>query len=158
MLENLEIRSHRPSDAAASTLIAELNAELKARYPADIIHELHPGEERDFDGVFLIAWVMGTPLACGALRPLEPGVCELKRVYVRYHARRNGLARKLLEELERLAVDAGYSIARVETGSRQPEAVRLYEAAGYSRIPAFGQYATDPLSICFEKTLRPAAE
>ena len=55
------------------------------------------------------------------------------------------------EELERLARQSGYNVARLETGDRQPEAIHLYERSGYHRIPNFGIYAGSQRSVCFEK-------
>jgi len=49
----------------------------------------------------------------------------------------------------------GFTTLRLETGTEQPEAVALYESLGYRRIPAFGEYASDPYSICYEKGLSP---
>lgn len=59
----------------------------------------------------------------------------------------------MLARLEHHAVALGYRRLQLETGHRQPEAIALYESAGYHRIPSFGQYAGDKLSVCFAKDL-----
>ncbi len=59
----------------------------------------------------------------------------------------------MLARLEPHAVALGYRRLQLETGHRQPEAIALYESAGYHRIPSFGQYAGDELSVCFAKDL-----
>jgi putative acetyltransferase len=64
-----------------------------------------------------------------------------------------GIAQLILARLEDLARVARYQAIRLETGSRQAEALRLYELAGYRRIAPYGIYVNDPLSICFEKAL-----
>jgi putative acetyltransferase len=105
---------------------------------------------------FVIAWPAGMPVGCGAWRPIseaEPGVVEIKRMYVEPALRRRGIARAILNELERLAQADGYSVARLETGTKQPAAIRLYETSGYYRIEPFGRYRDDPLSVCYEKRL-----
>ena len=56
-------------------------------------------------------------------------------------------------ELERLARECGFAVARLETGLRQPNAIRFYETSGYRRIEPFGRHRGDPLSVCFEKAL-----
>jgi len=104
----------------------------------------------------VVAWVKGEPVGCGAFRPLseeENNVAEIKRMYVEPDMRRRGISRSILIELEKLARDCGYSVVRLETGLRQPNAIRLYETSGYQRIEPFGRYRDDPLSVCFEKSL-----
>jgi ribosomal protein S18 acetylase RimI-like enzyme len=59
----------------------------------------------------------------------------------------------MLTELERRARNDGYTTVRLETGERQPEAIRLYERCGYHRIPSYGFYAESGQSVCFEKQL-----
>ena len=75
-------------------------------------------------------------------------------MYVRPQYRGRGYAKAILAELERLAWEQGYTSIRLETGSRQPEAIGLYERSGYSRIPIFGIYVKSgwsEWSVCFEK-------
>jgi GNAT superfamily N-acetyltransferase len=74
-------------------------------------------------------------------------------MYVEPAMRRRGISRSILIELEKLARDCGYTVVRLETGLRQPNAIRLYETSGYRRIEPFGRYCDDPLSVCFEKSL-----
>jgi ribosomal protein S18 acetylase RimI-like enzyme len=74
-------------------------------------------------------------------------------MFVIPEARGCGVARLILTELESAALRMGYSRIRLETGLRQPEAVGLYEAAGYHRVACYGGYADDPMSVCFEKHL-----
>ena len=60
---------------------------------------------------------------------------------------------RLVRKLEEAARGLGFAMIRLETGTLQPEAIRLYETSGYARIPRFGEYSDDPLSVCFEKRL-----
>lgn len=101
----------------------------------------------------VVAWVNGDAVACGVLRPLEPGVGEIKRMFVDNANRRQGLARRILGELEALAPKLGFSLIRLETGTRQPEAIALYQGSGYQPIDAYGEYVGDRFSVCFEKHL-----
>jgi putative acetyltransferase len=91
------------------------------------------------------------------VRFLERGIGEVKRMCVAPAFRGRGIARALLRGLEGAACQLGFAALRLETGTRQPEAIGLYEAAGYARIPAFGEYAGDPFSVCFEKRVQQAA-
>ena len=138
----------------ARRLIAELDAELNRRYPALPVHGLAAEDGADPRLTFLIARVAGEPAGCGASRHLEPGVLEIKRMYVRDAFRGRGIARAILSELERRARDAGAVALRLETGARQPEAIALYLSEGFVEIPLFGEYVGDALSRCFEKALR----
>ena len=104
-------------------------------------------------GVFVLALLDGQPVACGGFRPLRAGIAELKRMYVRPDTRGSGLGRRLLEHLEESARRAGYAQLWLETGTEQPEAMALYASAGYSPIPAFGQFADSPRSRCYAKPL-----
>jgi hypothetical protein len=64
----------------------------------------------------------------------------------------------LLAELEAKAASFGYTVVRLETGNRQPEAIALYESCGYRRIAPYGCHKDDPLSICFEKRVSEGVE
>ncbi len=70
-------------------------------------------------------------------------------MYVRPESRRRGIARRVLARLEAIAGNRGFTTLRLESGTRQPESLALYAAAGYHPIPCFG----DPYSLCFEKRL-----
>jgi GNAT superfamily N-acetyltransferase len=139
----------------ALRLIRELSSELGGRYGDDGTGAFSPADMDISGAVFVIAWLDGhQAVGCGALRPMEEaGVGEVKRMYVAPEARGQGISRRILAEIESLARQMGYTTLRLETGIRQPEAIRLYDTSGYSRIPCYGCYAGNPLSICFEKRL-----
>ena len=82
----------------------------------------------------------GMAVGCGALRAVSPDVAELKRMYVVPVQRGRGLSKRLLAALESAAARRGWTTLRLETGPRQPEAVALYEGAGYRPIGPFGAY------------------
>lgn len=141
------------TSAEARDLMAALDADLGRRYPG---HPTHGLRERDLehpDTMFIVARVEDRAVGCGSARRLGPGVAEIKRMYVRPGYRGRGLARRILEALEAELRDQGITVIRLETGSRQPEALGLYCSAGYEEIAAFGEYVGDPLSRCFEKRL-----
>jgi GNAT superfamily N-acetyltransferase len=102
---------------------------------------------------FVLAWADGQAAGCAGLQPLEPGVGELKRMYVRPAHRRNGLARRLLAEIERMAGERGITLLRLETGRDFTEVVALYTSSGFYEIPRFGPYVDAAASACFEKRL-----
>jgi GNAT superfamily N-acetyltransferase len=101
----------------------------------------------------VMAYENDEPLACGAFKHYEDGVVEIKRMFTAEAVRGRGLAVRVLNELEAWAAAEGYTKAILETGKRQPYAVRLYEKRGYTVIPNYGQYAGMDNSVCMEKTL-----
>lgn len=120
------------------------------------------GKQMDFYGAFnhssdvehaLYAALDGDPVGCGCFKPFSEGTVEMKRVFVRPDLRGKGVARELMRALEDWARELGYRAAVLETGILQPEAIRLYEAAGYRRIPNYPPYIGVAESVCYQKTL-----
>ncbi|MCR9063245.1 MAG: GNAT family N-acetyltransferase [Cytophagales bacterium] len=101
----------------------------------------------------LVLYENKTPFGCGAFKPFDSERVEIKRMYVVQSARNRGLATQILLNLESWAKELQYKFAVLETGKRQPDAIRLYEKNGYSIITNFGQYAGVENSVCFEKML-----
>jgi putative acetyltransferase len=136
-------------------LFARLDAEVTERYPnpEDNFFALAEEHVDGQEGVLLVARVDGEPVGCGALRRLGPATGEIKRMYVAPAARGGGIGAAILGELERHARALGIRRLLLETGERQAEAVRLYERAGFARVPCFGEYADAPLSLCMAKNL-----
>ncbi|NVD72825.1 GNAT family N-acetyltransferase [Duganella sp. BJB488] len=93
----------------------------------------------------------GVALGCGALRPLEPGVAEIKRMYARHGT--SGVGSAVLRFLEEQAQALGYQALWLETRLVNRRAVDFYEARGYQRIANYGKYIGNPLAVCFEKQL-----
>lgn len=143
----------RLDSKAALELIEELDSDLGSRYPEQWIHGLHPEDVGDPDLVFVIVYLEDKPVGCGALRPLDAEATEVKRMYVKPGCRGSGYARKLLEYLESTARSSGFKLIRLETGTKQPEAIGLYESSGYHAVPAYGEYVGNPFSVCYEKRL-----
>ena len=75
-------------------------------------------------------------------------------MYALKEYRRHGMARMILEALERAAANLQYSWMRLETGNRQTAAMRLYESCGFTKIPPFVPYLDDPISVCYEKAIQ----
>ena len=141
------------SDPRSVALIRELDAELSQSYTPAQMHGLHPGVESDPRLRFFLLELGGEVIGCGALRELEPGVAELKRMFVRPAHRGRGYSRELLAQLERVAAEVGVQRLRLETGAPQRAALSLYRTSGYIDIPVYGEYSESLTSICMEKTL-----
>ena len=142
-------------DADVRRLTAAQQAELRARYEGGQ-EPGTPPSAADVAVVLVARDAGGEAVGCGALRPLGDGVAEIKRMYVVPAARGRGLSKLLLAGLEAAARDRGWTTLRLETGPRQPEAIALYEGAGYRPIAAFGPYPDDADdSLFYERVLAP---
>jgi len=145
-MTTLEVRRVRQSDPDAAPLVAELTYEYTTRYgpigaqemqrPSDVFEPPH--------GQFLLLVEAGEAVAGGAFMRYDEQTAELKRIWTHSRHRRRGLARRVVEELEKEARAFGYRRIRLTTGPRQPEAKALYLATGYR--PLFDVDA-DPLTI-----------
>jgi GNAT superfamily N-acetyltransferase len=97
----------------------------------------------------------GVPVACGALRPLQPGVAELKRMFALPGTKGAGSA--VLAFLEQKANEFGYGQVWLETRKVNERAVAFYERHGYRPIPNFGRYVGRAEAICLGKPV-PSAQ
>jgi putative acetyltransferase len=157
--EALAIRTEDLDSPPAALLIAALNIELAARYPEPGANHFRLDAEdvSPGNGALLIGYVDGEPVACGAIRRIEPGVAEIKRMYVVPPARGRGISKIMLAALEERARQLGFGRLVLETGTRQLDAIGLYQGAGFSCIPCFGEYAGSELSVCMAKELEQGA-
>ncbi len=154
----IDLRREDILSPLAQRLILALNAELEGRYPEDGANffRLDADEVAEGRGGFFIAYLAGEAVGCGAVRRAEPGVAEIKRMYVAPAARGRGVGRLILVALEEEARRLGARRLLLETGPRQPEAIALYERAGFTHIPLYGEYVHTPhpdLSVCMAKDL-----
>ena len=157
---DLKLASVDPRGDDAQRLLAELTAEIKTIYPDNGDDGTGGFLLSDVVGpraVFVVAYAGGEPVGCGALRPFAADVAEVKRMYTVPAWRGRGVAAAILTALERHARTFGYPTVRLETGDRQPGAIRLYERSGYRHIPPFGPYVAWADSVCFEKPMSPTA-
>ncbi|PWS32754.1 GNAT family N-acetyltransferase [Pedobacter paludis] len=101
----------------------------------------------------VVAYQNNIPVACGAIKPLSETAAEVKRMFVHPDYRKQGIAAKILTELEQWATELGFGQAVLETGKKQPEAIALYQKVGYQIIPNYGQYIGVDNSVCMAKSL-----
>jgi uncharacterized protein YwqG/GNAT superfamily N-acetyltransferase len=145
------ITLERPDSADASALITELEAHLEQLYPVESRHG-YSVEKLIGEGVaFFVLRDNDTPAGCGGIQLFGVEYGELKRMYVRPRFRGLGFGKLLLNHLADYARARGVGLLRLETGIHQAAAISLYERMGFQRIPPFGNYKEDPLSLCYEK-------
>lgn len=170
-MDEIEIRLASYDSPDARLLIGAALGDLAERYGGQ--GDETPVAAAEFeppDGAFLIAYLAGKPVGCGAWRSRGGAsgagdadgadaasgtgeTAELKRMYTVPEARGRGVARRVLAAVERSAREQGRKRLILECGVRQPEAIALYEASGYQRIPNFGFYRDSPDCLSYGRTL-----
>ena len=143
----------RPDSADATALIAELDAHLNPLYPAESRHGYSVARLIAQSVAFFVLRANDTPAGCGGIQLFGTEYGELKRMYVRPGFRGLGYGKLLLDHLSDYARAQGVGVLRLETGIHQLAAIKLYERARFQRIPPFGGYREDPLSLCYEKRI-----
>lgn len=101
----------------------------------------------------VVAYLDAEPVGCGAFKPFEADAVEIKRMFVQPGHRGRGIAQAVLTELEGWAQELGYTGCVLETGKKQPEAIRLYQKSGYQLMPNYGQYIGVDNSVCMQKAV-----
>ncbi|MFZ1519161.1 MAG: GNAT family N-acetyltransferase [Ignavibacteriaceae bacterium] len=101
----------------------------------------------------VVAFYNDFAVGCGAIKEYDISTIEIKRMFVKDEYRSKGIATKVLIELELWTGELGYNKCILETGFKQPEAIRLYTKNNYNVIPNYGQYAGVVNSVCMEKVL-----
>ncbi len=127
---------HPDARRCLAAYVAELNARSDVPFDPATGSTAEPHEVRPPHGVFLVVYLRGTAVACGALKHHEGGVSDVKRMWVHDAARGKGIGRRLLEELERRAVEHGDTAVRLETSRHLTEAIGLYRSTGYVEVRA----------------------
>lgn len=117
--------------------VAELNRRSPRRFDPSVGATALPHAVRPPAGQFLVAYLRGDPIGCGAVKHHHDAPAEIKRMWIAPQARGLGLGRRLLRALERCAHEGGATVAHIETSSALGEALALYASAGWVEVPAF---------------------
>ena len=151
-MSNLTLIRTDSDNADFRTLVALLDQDLAVRDGDD--HAFYAQFNKvDTIKEVIVVFKDGTPVGCGAIKPFSATEAEVKRMFVNPDYRNQGIAAKILNELEYRATEMGFSACVLETGKKQPEAIALYQKVGYHITPNYGQYIGVDNSVCMSKTL-----
>ncbi len=156
-MEDLKITTAAPSADHIQKLLADFDRYLAELYPPESGYGLVVEELQSPNVRFVFVERDDAVVACGALR-LDTDYAEIKRMYVVPEQRQSGIGRQLLSHLEAAAASSGRPLLRLETSVAQPEAIALYERAGFVRIDPFPPYEPDPRSVFMEKPVTSIGE
>jgi len=156
-VEDLVIEFVAAATEEVRALIGELDQVLSEGYPPEQRHALSLDAIFQPHVRFFLARLGAAAVGCGGVA-LFPDFAEVKRMYVRETARGRGVADALLARIEGEAREAGLAVLRLETGTKQVAAIRLYSRVGFETCPPFGAYAAMPpraiaTSVFFEKRI-----
>jgi len=134
----IEVKRGRGDDPEARALVAGMEAWITEHFgPPTAEHRtsiVTVDEMVPPDGVFVVVREDGRAVAGGGIRRLAEDLAEVKRMYVVPEGRGRGHGRRVLEELERAAVDLGYRRLRLDTAESMTAAISLYLSAGFRTI------------------------
>lgn len=116
----------------ASTLSFNLGFQNFKEELQNIMHEYSPP-----DGCILLAMAGNIAAGCVALRKFEPGISEMKRMYLKPGFRGKGIGKKLALAIIKEAKKTGYKKIRLDTLEEMPEAVALYQSLGFKKIKPY---------------------
>ncbi|MDK1475857.1 helix-turn-helix domain-containing GNAT family N-acetyltransferase [Streptomyces sp. 549] len=145
--------AHPDAEHCLRSYFAELHERLDTGFDPDLSLLPDAGELRPPHGVFLLARLHGIPVGCAGLKLPAAAPAEIKRMWVAPQARRLGLGRRFLTELEARAARHGSRLLRLDTNQSLSAAIALYHSCGFDEVPAFND---EPYAHhWFEKHLAP---
>jgi GNAT superfamily N-acetyltransferase len=149
----MNIIETNPDSHDAILMIEELSRELEAITGSSGKNSFDTKDVCVSGSMFVIAYdEEEKPIGCGAIRPINEKVAEVKRMYAKNKSMNVGT--EVLKYLEIQAQKIGYSTLWLETRVINERAVIFYEKRGYHRIPNYGKYVDKPEAVCFEKLLK----
>lgn len=148
----MRIIETQPNTQDAINLMEELSNSLKIITGDSGKNSFNSNDVIVPRSLFVVAYNEdGEAIGCGAIRPINEDIAEVKRMYAKTKA--SGVGSKILQHLENEAQKLGYSALWLETRLINKKAVSFYEKKGYHRISNYGKYVNRPEAICFEKNL-----
>ena len=152
---NITITRESPVGPDVALLFERHTADMHFDTPPESIHMMDASDLDIPEVSFFVMRLVGTPVAMGAYKRIEPGHAEIKSMHVLIENRGQGLSRRMLTHLMEAAKAEGITRLSLETGSQEmfrPARI-LYERAGFTECPPFGDYVLDPMSVFMTRTL-----
>lgn len=148
-----------PHRSDVAELLAQADAYLLERYPPELCF-LESAEDLVANGATVLGGFLNDDLVGMVAIKIQPDpgrpgedYGEVKRLFVTERARGKNLGRRLMQALESHLLHKGIQTVRLETGTEQPEALRLYERLGYQVRGPYGDYSDNGMSIFMERHL-----
>ncbi|OIV43097.1 GNAT family N-acetyltransferase [Flavobacterium johnsoniae] len=151
MSENILIQKADPNDEKVLTILEELSSNLYLRFGSDGKNSFQDWQNDNLNFVFVTAVINNEIAGCGAIRPIDENIGEVKRMYSKFPGRKIG--KTILAFLENKAKEIGYKELVLETRVKNQEAVLFYQKQNYNVIPNYGKYIDRPEAICLGKSL-----
>ena len=137
----VEVRLEAPNSMDARRCLDEYFRELTERFETGFDPtKSNPARDEEMTppaGFFVVAWLDGRPVGCGALRRKDMTTGEIKRMWTAQSARGKGVAGRVLQTLEEIARESGLKTLRLETNRTLTEAQALYRREGYLEVAPF---------------------
>lgn len=149
----MNLKRTQSTDKDFCSLVRQLDLDLNKRYNKKQA-EYDKYNKIDLIDNVIVAYENDQPIGCGCFKLYNEETVEIKRMFVHPENRGKGISKIILRELEKWAIELGFTKSVLETGKGQPEAIGLYTKLNYNQIANFGQYANMPNSVCFEKKLK----
>lgn len=151
MTQSISIKIVNPNNEKVLAITEELSENLYLRFGSDGKNSFQDWENENSKFVFVVAEINSEIVGCGAIRPIDQNIGEVKRMYAKYPGKKIG--QTILGFLENEAVNLGYTNLVLETRVKNESAVQFYQKQGYKVIPNYGKYTNRPEAICLEKSL-----
>ncbi|OCB70670.1 N-acetyltransferase [Flavobacterium piscis] len=151
MTQSISIKIVNPNNEKVLAITKELSENLYLRFGSDGKNSFQDWENENSKFVFVIAEINSEIVGCGAIRPIDQNIGEVKRMYAKYQGKKIG--QTILGFLENEAVNLGYTNLVLETRVKNESAVHFYQKQGYKVISNYGKYIDRPEAICLEKSL-----
>ena len=148
----LRLQRTNSDDPSFHQLVQLLDKELWAQYEEEMKNYAPHNKIEDNKNV-VIAYLNDSAVGCGCFKKFDEMSVEIKRMFVEKSFRGKRIGEAVLKELEHWAKESSYSFTVLETGTKQVEAIRLYERCGYLRTENYGPYVDLQYSVCMRKEL-----
>jgi len=145
------VRTNRENNDFKS-LVTLLDLELNSRYGL-IQAQYDKFNSTGSINNIVVGYYDSKPVGCGCFKSYDVDTVEIKRMFVISDLRGSGISKMILKELELWVLESGIQNVILETGIKQPDAIRFYQKQGYQKVDNFGQYHSNKNSVCMAKKL-----